>query len=558
MLDLTRRPAESAAGAWVLIVLAGLVICGSRGGTADSFLALSEYAFAKILVFSFVSSVLGVLLIILSAYICAYVVMYVHPWARIPATAIFIAVFSLSYYSILQSLLAWVGPSGIIESVMPDFEGVLPIDWRDSMVYVVISTLPGYLWRYLPVAFFFISFGLLSVPRSVVLAAENMLVPSLKIHCHIIGRQIAPIVTLLIVFLFLTLTLDASSVTILGRGLAETFGSALNQSATSSTLVGSASLIGIIYLAICVLILMRVTTSFRHSPEVKMGDGNDSLGSLIGARRPAAGYVALAFMVTFGLVILTGLIFLSLGFGRTEDGFFSASDVSLEGFRVVFSDESYRKALFASLWLGAAVASISVVFGLISAWRRFSDPKATDRKRRGLYDAILVLPLLLPGVLASRGVAEVREYLPSGDNSDWVIAAFLHCGLFVSISYFFFLNSFSSIGRGCLYAASNMNLTELRICGVYVRASMPALMASWFATFAFSVNEFTLTAIAFTNDSSGSLAARLDHQRQTGLSAIDFSAVTLLSGVALLMLAISGLFVSKWSQPVLEKLRIIR
>lgn len=557
MSDLLRRPAEFVAGTWVFIVLAGLMRSTLSGNPADSLASLSGYAFKKILLFSFYSASLGVLLIIPCAYICAYVVMYTLPRARILAVAIFIAVFSLPYNSVLQSLLAWMGGNGIIESLNPDHGLVFPVDWLNGDLRLVLSTLPGYLWRYLPIAFFFISFGMLCVPRNVVLAAQNLSVPGSKIHLQIIGRQIAGIVGLLVAFLCLTLPIDAASVSIIGRGQAETFGSALTLSATSPTLVSGASLIGIFYLVSSIAILMVITSRFPSSAAVPNTSGASSKRPA-GARKVAAGYLVLALLIVYGLVVLAGLFLLSLGFSRSGSGFFSSAEASLDGYWIIFHDEPYRSALLASLRLGAVVASVSVLLGLVSAWYGFYPVKFPERKRRSLYDAILILPLLLPGVLTSRGVAEIRAFFPSGNFSDWVIALFLHCGLFVSISYFLFRNSFSAIGRRCLNAAINMNLSRASIFWLYLRASIPAATASWLATFSFSINEFAVNTVVFTIGSDAPLAMRLEQQRSTGLTAIDFSAVMLLSGIALLMLAFSGFSVSNWLQSILRKLNRFR
>lgn len=389
------------------------------------------------------------------------------------------------------------------------------------------------------------------------LAAENLLIPRSKIHLHIIGRQIVGIVGLLVAFLYLTLPIDAASVSIIGRGQAQTLGSPLQLSATSPTLVSGASLIGIVYLVSSLAILMVITSRLPSVTAVPNTNARAFVKRPTGVRKVAAGYLILALLIVYGLVILAGLFLLSLGFSQSVGGFFSSANPSLDGYRIIFNDEPYRNALLASLRLGAVVACVSVLLGLISAWHGFYPSALPERKRRIMYDAILILPLLLPGVLTSRGVAEIRAFLPSGFFFDWVIALFLHCGLFVSISYFLFRNSFIAIGRRCFDAAINLNLSQASIFWLYLRASIPAATASWLATFSFSINEFAVITVVFTTGSDAPLAMKLAQQESRGgLTGIDFSAVMLLSGTSLIMLMLSGISVSNPLRSILRRRNI--
>jgi|GEM_PF-6692804 len=551
---LLRRPAELLATLTIAAVAFGLLRHAlssnpTQPGTSE---VVSIGAGSSVARFTAVTAVGGIIVIVPLAYYLAYVVTFHRPRWRWPLAVLMAAGFMLPYYTILQSILAWIGTNGILTAIGSQFVSG-PTTQLAAYPFATASavTVVGYPCRYLPLAFLLMLVAMRRLSPTVMQAAVNHGLSTWGVHSRIVLGTVRSTVALLVVFLFVTLAMDAASVHVLARGSHMTAGSMLEQAERAPTLLPLASRWALLLLIVATSAIACLLHLTRDQPEhsAERSDGaTHSVPAGLGGR--LAHLAVLAAVLSGALCVAAGLILLSLGFTRSSTGFFSAAP-SLDGYRAAVSDAAHRDALFKSLVLGSVVATAAVAAGVLSAWGTFYARALSSKRATWATDLVLLLPILVPAVCLGRAAGEARQLLPAGPGWDWLVCVLMHAGLFVCVPVVLVAMALGAIGHRCAQATFNMGLSEWQASLCLLRPGLPAIAAAWLAVFALSVNEGALSnhilGIATSDSFLGHkpLAVLLDQRRVTGLEASDFGASSVLLAITLLCLLAAGVLLAR-------------
>ncbi len=161
---------------------------------------------------------------------------------------------------------------------------------------------------------------------------------------------------------------------------------------------------------------------------------------------------------------------------------------SLDGYRRVFEQEGMLAALAASLVIGAAASTLSVLAGTLAAmglaaWRP---------RTRLAAQAVLALPLVTPDVIIALSLAMFFSPLSLEQGFGTVVAA--HCVFGISYAFVVMTGAVQDLDHTVYAAALDCGATPWQAWSrVIVPILAPSLVVAWLFVFALSFDDFLIT-----------------------------------------------------------------
>ncbi len=161
---------------------------------------------------------------------------------------------------------------------------------------------------------------------------------------------------------------------------------------------------------------------------------------------------------------------------------------SLDGYRRVFEQEGMLAALAASLVIGAAASTLSVLAGTLTAmglgvWRP---------RTRLAAQAVLALPLVTPDVIIALSLALFFSALRLEQGFGTVVAA--HCVFGISYAFVVMTGAVQDFDQTVYAAALDCGATPWQAWArVIVPILAPSLVVAWLFVFALSFDDFLIT-----------------------------------------------------------------
>ena len=230
--------------------------------------------------------------------------------------------------------------------------------------------------------------------------------------------------------------------------------------------------------------------------------GRPSLVALGRWRKPATvflwGLVTLALGIPLLILLVTSLM---TTFGRG----FSADNLSLINYEMVFGDRRTLSAIWTSLWLAALAATICVAIGTVASYMR----ARTKLPGRRIIPFVAELPYAIPGTVLAMGFIlafsqELWIYIPDTIyvkillfNTAWILLA-AYCVKYLAFGVRTSDAALTQIDISLEEAGRTSGATPLRVLtGIVAPLLRPALVAAWVLVFLPVLGEVTMSILLF-------------------------------------------------------------
>jgi len=229
-------------------------------------------------------------------------------------------------------------------------------------------------------------------------------------------------------------------------------------------------------------------------------------------RRGKAAALALELVYIFASVVLPVMALVAVSLSAIWTGRFRAASATLDNFRFVLFDYSLtQQAILNSLFLALAGASLGVILSTLQAYYLNRGPV----RRRAVVDALLSLPLGIPGIVLGLFFLILAIRTPLYNTLTIILIAY--------IARFF---PFATRTIGAMVAALHPELEEsARASGanwaqtmrlVFLPLLRPALIAAWIMLFIIFVRELGATILLYAHGTETISVAMVDLSDRSG------------------------------------------
>jgi len=239
-----------------------------------------------------------------------------------------------------------------------------------------------------------------------------------------------------------------------------------------------------------------VDESTHHADEPIINQGNESEATNVRARlQTAYQYVrASVFKFLVGALLVffyTPIVsILYLSFSPSNQPAVPISGFTLKWYNEVFADTRFMEGIMTSFGIGAVVAILGTVLGLMAAYTIVRSD--LDKRLRGLIGLAISLPLLIPTVVIALAIGVFTGEMGIGFGIVPVVVG--HLIWVLPFSTFLLTARYSELQDSLNEAARDLGASELDIFrSITLPLMAPALFASVFFAFALSFNEFLIT-----------------------------------------------------------------
>ncbi len=259
---------------------------------------------------------------------------------------------------------------------------------------------------------------------------------------------------------------------------------------------GLASALSLVFIAITVLALyLQRAYLARRSFVTLSGKGaRPQLIDLGGWRWLVIGFVVVAFMLAVVLPFST-LILMSFR-ATSEPGMFG---LSLEHYRFILFDYSItRRAIFNSLILATAAATITIILGTGISWVELR----TKLKSRQILDYVSLIPLGLPGIVMAVALVQFWLRMPVALYGTLGILLLAYVGRYIPLGVRAANASFRQIDPSLEEASRILGAGWGRTMReIVVPLIRPGLFAGWLLVFVPVIQELSASILLFSSNS---------------------------------------------------------
>ncbi|MGH7265651.1 MAG: ABC transporter permease, partial [Candidatus Rokuibacteriota bacterium] len=274
---------------------------------------------------------------------------------------------------------------------------------------------------------------------------------------------------------------------------------------------GLASALSLLFVAITVVALYLQRRYLARRSYVTVG-GKGARRELIDlgpARWVVFGFCVVTFVVA---VLAPYLTLLAVSLSRSW-GLTFWQNLTLANYRfVLFEYDVTRRAIFNSLLLAGAAATIAVVLGGLITW---IDLRTTVRGRR-LLDYASLIPLGLPGIVVAVALIQFWLRMPVPLYGTLTIILLAYVGRYIPLAVRASNSALRQVDPSLEETARITGAGWLRTLGsVTLPITWPGLFAGWLLVFVPAIQELSASILLFSSDSI-TLAVAVYNLYETG------------------------------------------
>lgn len=454
------------------------------------------------------------LTVIILAYCTAY---YCHVYEPRRAPVILMGLmitYVMSYYVLLLSWRALMSNNGLLSHV-PVLSAL-----TDRLNYSRLGLVTVMTLRYAPVVILLLYLAIRSVPVGILYAAHNLRLSSWYAH-RVCLRQIAPMIGVAVIFIFVFGSLDHLAASIVGGGRTQLVANVINDWHKTVGLQPSAMWLGLAFVFVTTAFIAAIVWALRKPREIHQ------LGSAPTWREARfAGQRRTFSVLTFILVLSEGglcFALLYLSFGGAEGAF-----PSIQPLRGLVTDAELTEAIAVGALAAGASALVSVILALVSTIAQHVREGVRivgAGSRLGHSQIVLACPLLLPPLLGAVAAANLQSQVFRYHGSALSIIV-VHTFAFGPLAYFILAGALRRLPEQSLAAAINLRVPFARYFHrVLIRTLLLPLIISSGAVFAFSLNDSIYSR--YVGGFSRSLAVVIADRQVSALASQHYAAVAM-------------------------------
>ncbi len=297
---------------------------------------------------------------------------------------------------------------------------------------------------------------------------------------------------------------------------------------------GSASAMSMIFVALTVAALYLQRRYLAKRSYVTLG-GKGSRPQLVDLGPARWGVLAFCVAVFVVAVLAPYLTLLAVSLSRSW-GLAFWQNLTLKHYQfVLFEYDVTRRAIWNSLLLGSAAATLTVLLGSLIGWLDLR----TAIKGRKLLDYVSLIPLGLPGIVVAVALIQFWLTLPLPIYGTLLIILLAYTGRYVPLGVRSANAAFRQIDPSLEEAARVTGAGWLRTFrGVTLPLARPGLFAGWLLVFVPALQELSASILLFSSESI-TLAVAVYNLYETGslgpvaaLSIVTLVLITMAIGLA--------------------------
>lgn len=414
----------------------------------------------------------------LSYFIAFACCTFLRQWSSL-VICLLLSLYVVSPYFVLLGWRALWGADGLF-SGLPGLRMMSPILSYGSIGIIAVLTI-----RYLPIGVLLTYLRVSALPLRQIQVAQNLGLPSFRIHRKLYFRWSLPALGLVILFAAIFGSLDNLVSNLAGGGNIQIIANLLDDWQRSQEYQGRAMGLGLCYVLLVMAFLLIALRLFSIGESPTSRGSVQEEGKVTGELGRSIGILAIVTIVLIELSLVAGLLYFGMG-GR------AGNFPTFMGLTRLVSDDELLSALLLAVWIAIRVSLLGTSLAALSILARHIkegiDPRY-DMRKATANDTILLIPLITPPFLGGIAAGAFQGRMMGLSGSDWSIVV-LHTVVFGPLAYFVIMAGMKKLSSNSYRVSKNLGLNIRTYArNILWPACRSTIVISILLVFTFSLNE---------------------------------------------------------------------